>query len=259
MRFATQSGRTVREDYEIDQLVLRYRLGQGNGSDISVEAPLVSRNGGILDGLIDFWHRYVLRISGNIREGQPYGQSYVDIPGHGRYGSATGLGDITISGAHEMNPRMIGVGAIKLPTGDKRKLLGSGGVDFGGALQWRVPMNSKLDLHTQLGYVFQGKSSELPEARKSVLQGALSLVYRANSRDTYIGQWQAEPSALVSGVQGSDTSHRMVSLAFRRKMADDRFFEAYLLEDGDWLNYQKPEFANIAPDLTLGIRWLWRR
>jgi hypothetical protein len=259
MRFSTQGGRTVREDYEIDRLVLRYRTGLGKGSDLTVEAPFLSRSGGFLDGLIDFWHKYVLRIRGNIRDGQPYGQSYIDLPGHARYGSAAGIGDITMTGSHQMNPRLMGVGAIKLPTGQTGKLLGSGGVDFGGALQWRVPVESRLDLHVQGGYVFQGRATQLPEARKTVLQGALSFVYRANSRDTYVGQWQAEASALKTEVHDSDTSHRMVSLGFRRKMSDDRFLELYMLEDGDWINYRFAEFAHIAPDLTLGIKWIWRR
>ena len=254
IRFQSQGGRNVREDYEIDRLVLRYRLGQGNGSDVTVEASLVSRSGGILDGVIDKWHQYVLH-RGYVRQGQPYGRSFIEIPGHATYGSAAGLGDITISGAHAMNPRLMSVGAIKLPVGDKHKLLGSGGVDFGGALQWKVPIKPDLDLHTQVGYVFQGRSSELPEARKTALQGALSLVYRRNSKDTYIGQLQAEPSAIVTGVSRSDDSHRMLAMAFRRKLSEARFLEVYILEDGDWA----PGLTNIAPDFTLGIRWLWRR
>jgi hypothetical protein len=258
IRLASLGARTVREDYEIDRLVARYRFGIREGTDLTVELPLVSRNGGFLDGFIDFWHQSALGIKNNIRTGLPYGRSFIDLPGHARFGSAAGIGDLTISLAQTLNPRLMGIVALKLPTGSAKNLLGSGAADLGGALQWKVPMDRRWDFYVQGGLVFQGESSTLPEARKTALQGALTLAYRADSRNTYLGQWQAEPSSIVTGVPGSDTSHRMVSLAWRRKLSEGRYFEAFMLEDGDFLQYRIPEFANIAPDLTLGVRWIWR-
>ena len=258
MRAERRGSRRVREDYELDRLLLRYRFGLGKGNDLTVEAPLMSRSGGLLDGVIDIWHRYVLQIHDNIRDGQPYGRTLIELPGHARYGSAGGLGDISIALSHQVDPRLLASTAVKLPTGSPSKLFGSGAADFGAALQWRTPLQPRMDLHVQVGCIFQGKSRDFPEARTSILQGAVSLAYRANGRDIYIGQWQAEPSAMVTRVQGSDTSHRVVSLGVRHKVNKSQSVEFFLMEDGDWLSYQIPEFANLAPDLTLGIRWIWR-
>jgi len=252
-----KSGPDVRvyEDYEIDRLLARYRIGLGHNLDATIDLPFVSRGGGVLDPLIDGYHKLVLGgLPGNPRTGVPYGRSDLFLAGQGNYGSAAGVGDISATITKQFSDRVLATIAVKLPTGNARQILGSGGFDAGIAAQYRLPLDNRWSLHGQLGFIAQGGSIELRSVRGLVHQAALALTYRANSRDTYIGQWQSEDSATVTGDGGSDSGHRLVSVGYRRRLSARQTFEAYFMEDGDWLNYRVPDFANLGPDFTLGIR-----
>jgi len=82
-------------------------------------------------------------------------------------------------------------------------------------------------------------------------------MHKANRYDSYVFQWQTEESGIVTGVGGSDSPHRTVSVAYQRRIGANRMFELYFTEDGDWANtYHVPEVANIGPDFTLGARYV---
>jgi hypothetical protein len=254
----TNGIKQVVEDYEIDRLTLRYRKGLPHGEDITFEAPFEARGGGLLDPFISFWHRAIVKFSAPFRENSPMGQSILTLPGHATYGDATGLGDVSVSLAKQLRSGVTGVVAVKIPTGNSRQLLGSGAVDLAVAAIWHRPLRGRADLHLQAGLVFQGRSPELQEARSTVWQGSYSLSYRLSKLDHVIVQGQLESAAITTGVRDADQLQSMASVGLRRTWKSGDSLDVFLCEDGDWLGYNIPIVANLAPDLTLGIHYTRR-
>jgi len=244
----------LEEDSEVTRLVISHRVGLAYGAEWWIEGALLARSGGVLDGLIDWWHANVLRWSDPLRVAAPRGRSLVSATGRYEFASAAGLGDVAVGWARSLGPRAGVQLALKLPTGDPAHLLGSGGVDFGVSLSYAVPLNPRLCLQLQLGGVFQGRAKRLPGARTLVDQQCVALVWRPNSRDAWIAQWQSEGAPITTGVAGADGPHRIVAFGFRRKLDDRRTLELHFTEDRDLLNGRVPAIVHIGPDFGFGIR-----
>lgn len=241
---------TVSEDCETTQLLARYRRGIGNGLDLAFDVPLVARGGGILDPIYEWWHRNIVHLTNTARESAPYGNSYVNVPGHDTFGSAAGLGDISATVTKSMGTATLISAAVKIPTGAAEKLIGSGAFDFGVAAQHTYQINKRWSVLGQLGYVIQGRATSLPNSRNTVNQQAISLMYSPNGRDTYVGQWQGEDSATITGDPRSDNQHRTVTLGYHRQLNKNQRLELFFTEDGDFLS----GIAGVGPDFTIGAR-----
>lgn len=247
----------VDEDYEIDRLLFRYRTGIGRGMDVTVDVPVIDRSGGFLDALVFDWHKFVLGGFRSDRDGVPFGQSHVVVPGSGPYGSAFGIGDISAWISKQFGPRLMATAALKAPTGNSAGLLGSGAPDAGLAVQYHAPVNAHWAVYAQAGVIAQGHTTELKGTRGLVPQQALAIVWHPNSRDAWLAQWQGEDSATVTGVSGSDAPHRQISFGFRRVLSSSQSLEMFFSEDKDFLNYPRG-LTGTAPDFTAGIRWIKR-
>lgn len=244
----------VDEDYEIDRLLFRYRTGIGNGMDVTIDAPVIDRSGGFMDSLVSGWHALVLGGYASARDGVPYGECHVIVPGSGPYGSAFGIGDISVWLSKNLGPRWMATAALKAPTGQASQLLGSGAVDAALAFQYHTQLSSRWSAYAQAGVVAQGKTTELKGTRGLVPQEALAVVWHPNSRDSWVAQWQGEDSATVTGVAGSDAPHRQISFGFHRVLSANQSLELFFSEDKDFLNYPRG-LTGTAPDFTAGVRW----
>lgn len=244
------------EDEETERLALSGRWGIQRGLTVWGELALLSRGGGVLDPFIDAWHRKVLQVRVPLRENTPYGRSGVALDGAYRFGSASGIGDIMIGLSGKAPWRgLTWSAAIKLPTGNPSRLLGSGAADMGLSLYRSFKLGRSFLLHTQVGAVFQGKATRLPMSRAWVDQEALSLVWLSNSKDAWVLQWQSEAAPIRTGVTPADRTHRILSLGYRRALGTGRTVEIFFTEDGDLFSGKLPQIANVGPDITLGVRF----
>ncbi len=249
-----QQPSTLEEDQETQRLAFRYRKGLKDGLEASVEVPLLFRNGGFMDPIINWYHFAVLGPQNRVRDFLPFGRSFVRIPGVGDFGSAGGIGDITLALRKQVSPRFSIGGALKLPTGSASELLGSGAFDFGVNAEYQTMIGRKWQLNASLGAVLQGKPTVLKQARSLVDQESLAITYRKNSRDAFVAQYQNEASPTVVGWVGNDDRHVMLTFGYERRISDDQRLDFYFSEDHDLLPGAK-ELVNIAPDFTIGIRW----
>ncbi|MFY9234641.1 MAG: DUF3187 family protein [Fimbriimonadaceae bacterium] len=247
----------VEEDQETLRFAFRYREGLGNGSEWWIEAPILSRGGGILDPIIDGWHKNILRWSDPLRNDTPMGRSVVTV-GSQTFGSAAGLGDVSLGYSKSLGRRYQLDLGLKFPTGDPGRLLGSGGLDIGIAVSGVIPINSRWRLYLQAGAVVQGKPSRLEGARGLVDQACVAFIYRQSARDTWVVQWQSEASALQTGVAASDAPHRLVTFGYRRRISSTQSLEGFFSEDRDLFRPGVPELANVGPDFTMGMRLVVR-
>lgn len=245
----------AREDQETERFNFGYRWGVGRG-EWSLDVPFMMRNGGFQDPLIEGWHE-LLGIH-NFRKTIPYYRSEETIPGSGSFGNAAGFGDISIGYSRNLSRHAFVTTAVKVPTGNAAGLLGSGNVDFAASLygNWRVGRH--FAFYTQLGGVVQGDASQLAHNRTLVDQESVAFEYVKNWRDSYVLQWQSEPSALIIGNKFFDGPHRQLSLGFNRRINPEDSLQFYFNEDGDFLNFRVPELANVAPDFTIGVNFTHR-
>lgn len=246
---------TITEDYETARLNVGYRQGLSPNRELFVELPILSRGPGFLDPIIDWWHRTVLHWTSQLRDDTPQNHCTIVLPNGQSFGSASGLGDISVGITQKLGPASTMTLAAKAPTGDSDKLFGSGAFDIGASWQVASFWGPKWGVGAQLGLVAQGRATRLPDSRSLVHQEAFWLTYQANSRDTWIVQWQGEASALKLGIGGSDATHRLVTFGLRRAVSRRESFEAFFTEDKDLFNNGWHEGASIGPDFTIGLRW----
>jgi len=247
----------VLEDQETSRFELSYKKGLPGGWEFQSEIPYLVRSGGFMDPIIDWWHKSILGVEPPGRSTAPYGRCVVAIPGY-TFRSASGLGDTSVRLAKRLAHWAIGTVGVKVPTGDDGDLLGSGAFDFGASVTFSGALGKRLDAYAQLAGVLQGKSTGVPGTRPSILQESLALVWKRNSKDSWILQWQGEDSAIRTGNPVADSQQRILTLGYRRKLAPGKLLELHFSEDGDFLDYNVPAVANIGPDFTIGARYIVR-
>lgn len=125
-------------DGETYRLTLAARYGLVKGVELGLDVPIVTQSGGFLDGFIEGFHRFFGLPRGG-REDFPRDRLLYNysVNGDDRINvrdSATGLGDVRVSGAlqlyREEDAAVALRASVKLPTGSSGRLHGSGSTDF---------------------------------------------------------------------------------------------------------------------------------
>lgn len=243
----------LEEDHETQRLAFLYSRGLSEDLELSVELPLLSRNGGFLDPIIHWWHQTILGPQERVRDNLPFGRTFVRVPGVGDFGAASGVGDVSVYARKRISPRMIASVGVKIPTGNASDLLGSGAFDAGVNLEYRTMLGRKFQLDASAGVVVQGRPTVLRRARTLVDQESLALTYLYTSRDSWIVQWQSE-AAPVSTTSIANGAHRMLTFGYQRKLSVSERLDLYFSEDHD-LVPGAAILVNTAPDFTIGIRF----
>ena len=153
-------------DGEHRTLELQARHGLRQGLDLSARLPVEWRGGGLLDGVIDWFHRVTgfpgnsrdrfltdaLRVTGRDESGQPIEWS----------GEGTGMGRLelqarrSMSGAASSAARAAFVGTLVLPTATGP--FAAGGWGLGAQLVASVPLAPRWALYGGIGGTFETSS-----------------------------------------------------------------------------------------------------
>ncbi len=154
-------------DYESYRFNFSYQYGFFDNWNLKLDIPVMYQAGGVFDSGIDKWHVLlgVPRANRPFVENNQYKINYqnqntlfIDLNE-----SSTALGDIQIAIARSLinnKQRSLSLwGSLKLPTGDKNKLSGSGATDFSAwfALNQRLSQNWLINVNT--GVVFLGRNT----------------------------------------------------------------------------------------------------
>jgi len=245
----------LREDYEITRLEATGRWGWRNREELWAQAALMNRGGGFLDPWITGWHRDVLGWTDPNRDAAKNGEVVLQQDGRYSKRSAWGISDVTLGWTRSLGPTTSVSAAVKLPTGSASDFLGSGNVDLGVSIDHLHKFARSWWLHGQFGFIAQGRGSHLKGTRGWADQGALSLLWKPNSRDVWIAQWQTERAPVTTVAPGANATHRLLVLAYRRSVSARETLELWFSEDRDVFNGRWPEGANLGPDIAVGITW----
>lgn len=152
-------------DGEHRTLGLEWRRGLTPSLAVGARVPLHWRGGGVLDGMIDWWHS-LLRLPGNARDRFPRGQFRVQAQERGegavswssRRGIGLGRGEMSAHWALSRSPsgwRTAAVGRVGLPTGTGP--FGSGGLDAGAQFLAAHRLGSAFDAYLGAGATLFGR------------------------------------------------------------------------------------------------------
>jgi hypothetical protein len=266
------NGVRVVEDNETQRLLVGWTRGLDGKSEIGFHLPLLYRNGGILDELMNLWHR-AIGITGS-RDGpdrrgrNPEFRSimgFTDASGNVllRSGNGLGLGDasITFKRALFANPRsaLSARLGLKLPTGNPGLILGSGGVDGGVALDGRYNVGRDIILYGSYGGVWMSKATRIPNPSRFMTQYLVGGEYRANGRDSWILQFDGNSQPLRTGHRFVDRENTTATFGYKRALDRRLLLTASVSENGDITDYNNPFFGGIGPDFTASLKLEWVR
>lgn len=259
---------SVTIDDEYQRLMFVWSRGIGGQTELEVNGSLLWRNGGVMDGLITFWHhlfgfpadaiddplgrdhwpkyRSILQVV------NPQGQTTIN------YGNGFGLGDTSITLKHPLikaTPRSALAArlAVKIPTGNAKLFLGSGNVDFGADLDARYSEGRDISLYCNIGEVIMGHAYDIPGAQPHMQQGLLAIEYHPNGRDRYILQVDSNSLAVRTGNSFADSAAVTATFGITHIMNKHLALYASYSENGDIHNYTLPGFSNIGPDISFSF------
>jgi hypothetical protein len=157
---------SIHLDYEAYRFNLSYQYGFNKDWNLKLDIPLIHQSGGTFDTAIDKWHDFFSLPAGQrpLVEHDQYNLQYeyqsaslIDLTE-----TSTSLGDIQIAAAHSLidnpNTTMSIWASIKLPTGDKDKLSGSGATDFSAWLAMNKQLGNNWLLNINAGTVILGNN-----------------------------------------------------------------------------------------------------
>ncbi|MDP9013446.1 MAG: DUF3187 family protein [Pseudomonadota bacterium] len=163
-------------DGEAAQLSYDLRYGVARDWDLGVFVPLLMQGGGILDPIIQDWHRFWGLPNGgrqrapNDRYRYVYtrdGRTTLDV----RHGSAA-FADIQFTTGYQLADRVAARAMFKLPTGSASNLSGNGAAGGAVWLDGGLPLEHafrRLTLYASVGYSFNGTGQILQQQQKTSL------------------------------------------------------------------------------------------
>jgi hypothetical protein len=267
---ASTNGEQVTEDFETQRLTVTAARGLGHGLQAGFTVPAEARDGGILDGLIEAYHG-LLGVDHTVdvqdgRDSYPEYRSILkDVNSQGQtvvdQGSAFGLGDVSFELKQAVaTTRHLSAAVrlgIKLPTGERNDLIGSGSVDGGIDFDFDYQVSSHFIAFGDVGEVWMGKDTKLPNQAKQNTLTMWGFAYRLSRRDSLIAQTDGSDVVYHTGNAHVDTKEETGTLAFRRSYAHGRNWTIGVSENGDIFDYSAPYLAGIGPDFTVytGLSW----
>ncbi len=259
------------EDTETQRLGLTERLGLGGRLDVTGLLPVIARDGGALDPVIEAYHRLagfpnstvdtltgradIPDYRGVVRLLRPDGTTEVDA------GHALGLGDVSGTLKYSLTESRWSALAVraglKLPTGDAGRLLGSGAADAGLDLDAQAALAPRVAVYVSAGYVWMGRDRDIGTAATHDFQLSESVEYRASAHDSWLLQSQGGGVVMRTGDAHADGPQRIVSVAYRRLTGPHTVWTFAFTENGDIVNYRAPWLVGIGPDVsvTAGVAW----
>ena len=265
-------GAVVIEDNEMQRLNFRWRRGIGGNLETEVAIPLLWRNGGVLDGILSAYHG-LIGFKGN-QDDNPAGresfrkyQSRLQLAdSNGNVlidqGSAFGIGDLTLTLKKVFNSRTERAATalrfgLKIPTGNSKRLLGSGAADIGVSFDGRYRIGRDFTLYFNIGGVLTGRTSAVPNRESGVGEGFLGLEYHPNRRDSFFAQIDSQSPFLRTGNSFADQTNTTATFGYKRVLSEKSVLSLAFSENGDIHHYGLTPLSSIGPDITFsfGIEW----
>jgi len=176
----TANGETITWDGETAQYNLRLRYGVSDRLELGVDVPFVEHGGGYLDSVIRNYHK-MMGFPNDRQEQFEKNRIHYLLEGNGTtlfemQGRRSGVGDIRFSAAMPVFAKSLHFqrhlalrSLLKLPTGDSKYLLGSGGTDVSMGLaysDYQTLQRLNTVLSTYFGMIYMGNTKVLRDKQR---------------------------------------------------------------------------------------------
>lgn len=256
------SDEVLRLDGETSRLALRYTRAVTECLTFGVAGEAVAHGGGIFDAAIDDWHQWFgLPDAG--RDQAPmdvlnFRYENADGSAFAVNGSAQGMGDISVSVARtwrcdDQAGPLLRFG-LKLPTGERGTLLGSGTTDvyadvqspwWSAGLHWRFAASG--------GLLKPGTDSDtekaFPDQQAVVGYASAVTVFRFSRRGYVVAQLDARTAVFDSPLRELGDASLVLTTGLRALSSPGNAFELTIAED---------VAIDTAPDIVLRLGWTHR-
>jgi len=248
-------------DGETHTLAARIQGALGRRARLGFELPWISHSGGFMDGAIDAWHD-LFGLPNGIRSTTPRNELRIIYRKDGREiyrreRPASGLGDIRLDLSVDLlqyNHATIGlVAGIKLPTGDEKKLTGSGATDYTAGVRFAAPPegDGRFSWGLDVGVVWPGA------VRIAGLEESAQVYYY-----DFALTWHAFRSvALLAQLSGYSDPYRSALKALGRPGAqlglglNWRLSRRYSIRFGFFEDIRTETSPDYGTELALGVRY----
>jgi hypothetical protein len=244
------NGEELFVDAEYLRSDFRFETGLGRGLEVRASIPFTIMYGGFLDGFISAFHRK-LGLPNAGREKFPNNEFHYlykkdDEPFLDRSESAAAFGDLTfqikkalmVKNQNELAVRA----AVKLPTGSKEKMTGSGKTDFALGFLWSR-VGQRFGGYFNLNFALLGNPDGLDTRNHFSFMGAVD--WRFKPTLTALIQYDHQERFLRSDIPVLDQSGRQLVLGLRWRRSDRDHLEWRFAED----------ISTTSPDFTFGFQW----
>ena len=255
-----EGGAIVDLDLENWLYSFEYAMGLERG-EIKLYLPLVVNSHGIMDNIIDRWHRLW---------GLPRGKRPLYPADDFRFYVRTRAGDIfnfpsdefvlgdaslswkgILAKGKKKNRYLSYRVAVKVPTGDEHNGTGSGGTDLGVGLLWQNT-HGHLTYYANANYVWIGEGHLSGLAKDNFFSWMLAAEYSLRPSVTLSCQVNFSESPFVTGSPDADKDSYELWIGFHRLVSDGFIFSGGFSED------IKP---GTAPDFGIiaNLKWLLKK
>lgn len=214
-----ESAGTLSEMVQIDGesyfLTLSFRRRLAQWLEIGADLPVVSHTSGMFDNAIERWHK-IWGLSNSKRNGESNELHILYVrdgmPLYDLSSSAFGVGDLQLTaamplwGGDRSDGRAVSLrSSLKLPTGDEKKLLGSGATDlaFGLYASSRgIVAQQDLSITGFAGILFLGEADVVAAIQESsVAFGGIAAAWQVTDRLSLVTQFYLQGSYLDSELE----------------------------------------------------------
>ncbi len=190
-------------DAEVSRMTLDLRYGLSEKLEAGLEVPYLSLSAGYLDEFIEGFEDTVGETTPRSRTRQgSYNFNYSFIYNNQnlikRTNASDGLGDIVLKAKYQISeegengfwPNASFRAAVKLPTGEKRSLLGSGEIDYGFGALLDKTFSEKIIAYAGFNFLVIEKPSFFSalNLKRNMISGLLGVEYLLTERISIVAQ-----------------------------------------------------------------------
>jgi hypothetical protein len=190
-------------DAEVSRITLDFKYGLCENAEVGLEIPYLSLSRGYLDGFVEEFENSVGATTPRSRTRQgSYNYNYSFVYNNqnliAKKHSSEGLGDVVLKAKyqvieedmHDFLPNVSFRAAVKLPTGEKKSLLGSGELDYGFGILLDKTFFEKITVYAGCNFVIIEKPSffSVLNLKRNMVSGLLGAEYRLSQRFSMVAQ-----------------------------------------------------------------------
>ncbi|MCX5687137.1 MAG: DUF3187 family protein [Candidatus Omnitrophica bacterium] len=251
-------------DAEISRFTLDLKYGICENAEVGLEVPYLSLSRGYLDGFVEGFEDTVGATTPRSRARQgSYNFNYSFIYNSQdlikRTNASNGLGDVVLKAKYQILeenrysfwPNVSLRAAVKLPTGEKRSLLGSGELDYGLSLLLDKAFSKKITVYAEYNFVIIEKPDffSVLDLKQNIVSGIIGLEYLLTQRFSLVMQATGNTTPYPdSGTNALDEDAFDVGLGFN-----------YFWKEKQNVSWHFAFTENInsaaSPDVSLNMGW----